>query len=193
MSKRHLATGGTAVVLVAFLVTSAALGSNRQAGVTIKAADKGQTYVINRSVTDRMFFSPGSISVKSGLDFDVHLRGNAGTSGSRTRSRSSPERTFQERPTHRSMRAKTAGTRSATQSSGGWIRNPKAPARTVENDIAHWSVDHGKPGLDGPGDSIAIEGAKHRSISIKVTAPAGTKLSFFCVVHPWMHGTITVT
>ena len=61
------------------------------------------------------------------------------------------------------------------------------------NDIAHWTVDKGKPGLDEPGDSIAIEGAKHKSISIKVTAPAGTILHFICAVHPWMQGTIKVT
>jgi hypothetical protein len=35
--------------------------------------------------------------------------------------------------------------------------------------------------------------AKHRSISIKVTAPAGTTLHFICAVHPWMQGTLKVT
>jgi hypothetical protein len=72
------------------------------------------------------------------------------------------------------------------------IKNPKAPPGPT-NDIAHWTVDKGKLGLDGPGDSIAIEGSTHRSVSVKVTAPAGTTLYFFCAVHPWMHGTITVT
>ena len=74
----------------------------------------------------------------------------------------------------------------------GHIKNPKLPPGP-KNDIAHWTVDKGQPGLDGPGDSIAIEGPKHRSISIKVTAPAGTTLYFFCAVHPWMHGKIAVT
>ena len=27
----------------------------------------------------------------------------------------------------------------------------------------------------------------------KVTAPAGTELHFMCIIHPWMHGTVTVT
>lgn len=74
----------------------------------------------------------------------------------------------------------------------GHIKNPRQPPGPT-NDIVHWVVDTGKPGLDGPGDSIAIEGAKHRSVSIKVTAPAGTTLYFFCVVHPWTHGKLTVT
>ena len=54
-------------------------------------------------------------------------------------------------------------------------------------------LDVRMPGLDGPGDSIAIEGAKHKTISMKVTAPAGTTLYFFCAVHPWMHGKLKVT
>jgi hypothetical protein len=74
----------------------------------------------------------------------------------------------------------------------GHLKNPKAPPGPT-NDIAHWTVNKGKPGLDEPGDSIAIEGAKHKSISIKVTAPAGTVLHFICAVHPWMQGTIKVT
>ena len=74
----------------------------------------------------------------------------------------------------------------------GHIKNPKAPPGPT-NDIVHWTVDRGQPGLDGPGDSIAIEGAKHKTISMKVTAPAGTTLYFFCVVHPWMHGELKVT
>jgi hypothetical protein len=73
----------------------------------------------------------------------------------------------------------------------GHIKDPKLPPGPT-NDIAHWTVNKGKPGLDRAGDSVAIEGAKHKSISIKVTAPAGTTLYFFCAVHPWMHGKITV-
>jgi hypothetical protein len=45
-------------------------------------------------------------------------------------------------------------------------KNPKAPPGPT-NDIAHWTVDKGKAGLDGPGDSIAIEGAAHKKIRSK--------------------------
>jgi hypothetical protein len=72
------------------------------------------------------------------------------------------------------------------------IKNPHAPPGPT-NDIVHWIVDKGQPGLDEPGDSIAIEGMKHMSVSIKVTAPAGTTLYFICAVHPWMQGEIKVT
>ena len=74
----------------------------------------------------------------------------------------------------------------------GHLKNPKAPPGP-QNDIAHWVLDKGNPGLDAVGDSVAIEGAKHKSISIKVTAPAGTTLYFLCVVHPWMQAKLVVT
>jgi hypothetical protein len=38
---------------------------------------------------------------------------------------------------------------------GGLIRNPKAPPGPT-NDVAHWIVDNGQTGLDGPGDSVAL-------------------------------------
>jgi plastocyanin len=50
-------------------------------------------------------------------------------------------------------------------------------------------VNVGKPGLDQPGDSIVWMGGK---VSAKVSAPAGTVLHYFCAIHPWMQGTITV-
>jgi plastocyanin len=50
-------------------------------------------------------------------------------------------------------------------------------------------VNVGRPGFDGPGDSIVW--MKGRT-SVKVTAPAGTVLHYFCALHPWMQGTITV-
>ena len=190
MSKRYLVAGSAVCVVVsAFLATSAAFGSNRQTGVTIKATDKGQTYAINKSATDRMYFAPGSISVKSGSTLTFTYAGKP-TSEPHTISVVAQK----DLPgTDSQINAcENGGDKACNAIIGGLIRNPKAPPGP-SNDIAHWTVDRGEPGLDGPGDSIAIEGAKHRSMSIKVTAPAGTKLSFFCVVHPWMHGTIDVT
>ena len=77
------------------------------------------------------------------------------------------------------------------------VKNPNAEPGP-SNPILHWIVNAGKPGLDSPGDSVAIlEGpgapAGHKSVTIQVTAPAGTTLHFLCAVHPWMQGTIKVT
>jgi plastocyanin len=153
-------------------------------GLTIKASDKGATYVINKSVTDKMFFTPQTASVKSGQMLTFEYDGKPG-----------------EEPHTITIVAAKDLPRTAAQinncsicnkTAAGHLKNPKAPPGPT-NDIAHWTVDKGKAGLDGPGDSIAIEGAAHKTISIKVTAAPGTTLHFICAVHPWMQGTIKVT
>ena len=45
-----------------------------------------------------------------------------------------------------------------------------------------------------PGDSgVTGKGKKGESIDLKVTAPAGTKLYFMCLIHPWMQAEVDVT
>ena len=72
------------------------------------------------------------------------------------------------------------------------LKNPKAPP-DQNNPIIHWTLDKGQPGLDTVGDSVAIqEPGAHKSITVKVSAPAGSTLYFVCAVHPWMQGKIVV-
>jgi plastocyanin len=173
-----------AVAMLAAVVANSALASDQAKGLTIKATDKGMTYKLNRSVTDNMYFTPGTASVKSGRTLTFEYDGRPG-----------------DEPHTISVVAKKDLPKTAAQMddcricnsfAAGHLKNPKAPPGPT-NDIAHWTVDKGQPGLDGPGDSIAIEGARHKTISIKVTAPAGTTLYFICAVHPWMQGKIKVT
>jgi plastocyanin len=160
------------------------MASTHAAGLTIKATDKGTTYVINKSVTDRMYFTPQTASVKSGQMLTFEYDGKPG---------SEPHTiTIVAAKDLPKTAAQMNNCNVCNQTAAGHLKNPKAPPGPT-NDIAHWTVDNGTPGLDEPGDSIAIEGAKHRTISIKVTAPAGTILHFMCAVHPWMQGTIKVT
>jgi plastocyanin len=188
--RRWLVGGAAAVVAVlAAFAASAAMASTHAAGVTIKVTDKGMSYVINKSATDNMYFSPGTVSVKSGATLTFTYDGKPANEP-HTISVAAQK----DLPT-------TAAQINACQNGGdkvcnaivaGHIKNPRLPPGP-NNDIVHWVVNKGKAGLDEPGDSVAIEGAKHKSISIQVTAPAGTTLYFFCAVHPWMHGKITVT
>jgi plastocyanin len=173
-----------AVVSLGLFTAGSAIGSTHTSGLTIKATDKGATYVINKSVTDKMFFLPGTATAKSGEMLTFVYDG-----------RPAPE------PHTITVVAVADLPRTAAQinncdicnkTASGHLKNPKAPPGPT-NDIAHWIVDKGQAGLDEPGDSIAIEGAKHKSVSIKVTAPAGTTLRFICAVHPWMQGTLKVT
>ena len=171
-------------VLGAVIAVGTAEASNHASGLTIKATDKGASYVINKSVTDKMYFTPGNATIKSGQTLTFEYDGKPG-----------------EEPHTITVVAAKDLPRTAAQmnncvicnkTAAGHLKNPHAPPGPT-NDIAHWTVNKGQPGLDEPGDSIAIEGAKHRSISITVTAPAGTVLHFICAVHPWMQGTLTVT
>jgi plastocyanin len=182
------AAAAVAAALSAF-AASAAMASNHAGGVTIKVTDKGQTYVINKSATDRMYFSPGAMSVKSGDMLTFTYEGKPADE-----SHTISVVAQKDLPTTNAQinACGNGGNKICNTIVAGHIKNPKAPPGPT-NDIVHWIADKGQPGLDGPGDSVAIEGAKHKSISIKVTAPAGTTLYFFCVVHPWMHGKITVT
>lgn len=48
--------------------------------------------------------------------------------------------------------------------------------------------------VDKPGDSgVTGKGKKGESIDLTVTAPAGTKLYFMCLIHPWMQAELDVT
>jgi hypothetical protein len=50
------------------------------------------------------------------------------------------------------------------------------------------------PSVNQPGDSgVTGKGKKGESIDLKVTAPAGTKLRFMCLIHPWMQAEVDVT
>ena len=49
------------------------------------------------------------------------------------------------------------------------------------------------PLVDVPGDSgVTGKGRQGESISLKVTAPAGTTLTFMCIIHPWMQAKVKV-
>lgn len=53
-------------------------------------------------------------------------------------------------------------------------------------------VNTGGPGLDARGDSLLFAGPFGESVEAQVTAPAGSTLSYLCVFHPWMQGSIKV-
>jgi plastocyanin len=189
MVKWFVGGAGVVFAVLAGLAASAATASARAAGVTIKVTDKGQTYVINRSATDSMYFSPGVARVKSGEMLTFTYEGKPADEPHTISVVAQKDLPM----TNAQINAcSNGGDKVCNTIVAGHIKNPKAPPGPT-NDIIHWVVDKGQTGLGEPGDSVAIESAKHKSISIKVTAPAGTTLYFFCVVHPWMHGRLVVT
>jgi hypothetical protein len=70
--------------------------------------------------------------------------------------------------------------------------NSEGPPRFafLENGVGQDSP----PNIDRPGDSALVgeRGRKGEFIDLKVTARAGTTLSFICLIHPWMQAKVEV-
>jgi plastocyanin len=60
----------------------------------------------------------------------------------------------------------------------------------VDNAKSQFVNVAGGSGLDGRLDTLYLPPGS--VISVPVTAPSGTTLSFFCAIHAWMQGSITV-
>jgi len=184
LRKRYLA-GLVLAVVAAALFASTALTAPHASGVTILAKDDGVSFKPNKYLQDDMYFSPGTVTVKSGESITFKFNeANSMEPHTLTIVKKSELPT-----TGAQVENCTACQRYAT----AHLKNPKAqPGQN--NPIVHWTLNKGKAGLDAVGDSIAIlPQGKHRSISIKVTAAPGTTLNFLCAVHPWMQGRIKVT
>jgi plastocyanin len=157
-------------------------------GATVKVTDHVK-YVVNRYVHDAMRFVPGTVSVKSGCDLTFEF---ATSDQSDPHSLSIVAASDLPRTTEQMEDCEVC-----LQIGSKHVKHPGFPPGP-KNPIVHWIVNVGRPGLDAPGDSISILEAKgaptgHRSVSIPVSAPAGTTLHFICGMHPWMQGKIVVT
>ncbi|HJZ60990.1 MAG TPA: hypothetical protein VKD47_02420 [Miltoncostaeaceae bacterium] len=181
-TRRLLPVLAAAVGAAGLLAASATAATQHQGSARIRALD-GNTVRINRFFQDNLRFAPGTITVRSGSRLTFSYG-----------SRQEDPHTITIVPAGRMP--KTAGQvfncRVCQQLATGHLKNPKAPPSDT-NTIVHFVLNKGRPGLSTVGDSIAISPqGTHRTISIPVTAPAGTTLHFLCAVHPWMQGTIKV-
>jgi len=153
----------------------------------VKVTDQSR-YVVNQYFLDRMRFSPGTVSVRSGCTLTFEFA----TSGQdHPHSLSIVEAADLPRTTAQMEKCTIC-----KQIAAKHVKYPGQPAGP-KNPIVHWIVNAGAPGLDVPGDSISILETKgvpasHHSVTIPVTAPAGTTLRFICGLHPWMQGKILV-
>ena len=123
---------------LAALAAGSALASRHVAGVTIKVTDKGSSYVINKSASDTMFFSPATTTVKSGSMLTFEYGGKP-----------------QEEPhtitiVNESQLPKTAAQIDncgvCMRLASGHLKNAKAPPGPT-NDIAHWVLNKGNARL----------------------------------------------
>ena len=141
----------------------------------------------NGYVQDAMRFSPGTVTLREGcsLTFSFATRGqDEPHSLSIVRRPDLPK-------TDQMARCRICGPIAAKH-----VEHPGQPPGAT-NPVVHWIVNVGKRGLDAPGDSIVIFEGKgappsRRSVTVPVSAPAGTVLYFMCGLHPWMQGKIVV-
>jgi len=186
------------VVAAVALTAAGAVGARTSAharpaacGVTVKAM-AGEKVVINQYDQDDMHFTPGTIKVQSGCTLAFRY----GTPG-----QDDPHTLTIVEASKLPRTPEQIDNCKVCQVALAHLKNPKSPdtAGTPANPIIHPVLEAGKPSqsmtLNGkPGDSLAISPAPgHKSVTVTVTAPAGTVMHFLCAVHPWMQGTITVT
>jgi uncharacterized cupredoxin-like copper-binding protein len=188
MRLRNVARWAAAGAVVASVAAGAALaaGQRSAAGVTtIKAVQGPPKFKINRFVEDTLRWDKDRYTVKSGGT--LHIVNMAAGEGPHTftvlAAKDEPRTLaalFQCKICEKLGKAHGANPNSNAP--------PKYPF--LENGVGQQKA----PLVDRPGDSgITGKGKKGESIDLKVTAPAGTKLHFICLIHPWMQAEVDVT
>ena len=167
--------------------TGVASASHRtaKAVTTIKAVEPPPKFQINRYVQTTVRWNKDAYSVASGGTLHiVNLAANEGPHTFTIVAQKDEPRTLQGLE-NCSICLKLAKAHGADPNSNA---PPKYPF--LENGVGQATA----PSVNQPGDSgVTGKGKKGESIDLKVTAPAGTKLRFMCLIHPWMQAEVDVT
>ena len=186
MNRKKLVFWSTIAAAAAVAVAGAAASSGKHSAVTtVRAVSKPPTVVINKYIQDNLRWDKNVYKVPSGGT--VHVVNVANDEGPHTftvLARKDEPRTlaalFQCKICEKLGKAHGADPNSNAP--------PKFPY--LENGVGQKTP----PLVDRPGDSgVTGKGKKGESIDLKVTAPAGTKLHFICLIHPWMQAEVDVT
>jgi hypothetical protein len=177
----------TATFAAAMLVAGAALagGHHAVAVTTIKAVQGPPKFQINRFVQDTLRWNKDVYTVKSGGTLHiVNLAADEGPHTFTVLAKKDEPRTlaalFQCKICEKLGKAHGADPNS----------NAPPKFQYLENGVGQKTP----PLVDRPGDSgVTGRGKKGESIDLKVTAPAGTKLYFICLIHPWMQAEVDVS
>jgi len=172
--------------LAAAAATTAVAGSGRASAVTtVKAVTSTPKVKINRFIQDGLRWDKDVYKVKSGGT--LHIVNQAADEGPHTFTvvRESDEPKTGLQILNCEICNKLAKAHGADP-------NSDAPPKFqyLENGVGQKTP----PKVDKPGDSgVTGAGKKGESINLTVTAPAGTKLYFMCLIHPWMQAEVDVT
>jgi hypothetical protein len=187
MSPRKLLLLASAATVTAAVVASGALAGHRTTSATtttIKAVTKPPGVVVNRYIQDNLRWDKDVYTVASGGT--LHIVNVANDEGPHTftvvMQKDRPKTGLQM------LRCKICETLGKAHGA-----NPESNAPPkfpfLENGVGQKTP----PSVDKPGDSgVTGSGKKNEHIDLKVTAPAGTKLYFMCLIHPWMQAEVDV-
>jgi hypothetical protein len=186
MNSRKLVLWAAAFGFAAAVVATGATAGHQQATsvTTIKAVSKPPVVVVNRYIQDGLRWDRDKYTVASGGT--LHIVNVANGEGPHTFTVVAKK---DEPKTGLAMLNcqicnKLAKAHGADPNSNA---PPKFPF--LENGIGQATP----PDVDLPGDSgVTGSGKKNEHIDLKVTAPAGTKLYFMCLIHPWMQAEVDV-
>ena len=178
----------TAAACVAAIAAGTALAGQSKSSAqvtTIKAVTDLPKIEINRYIQDPLRWDKDVYKVKSGGT--LHIVNDAADEGPHTFTVLAPKDEPKTPPAilQCSICEKLGKAHGANPNSDA---PPKFPF--LENGVGQKSP----PKVDRPGDSgVTGPGKKGESIDLKVTAKPGTKLSFMCLIHPWMQAVVVVT
>jgi hypothetical protein len=186
MTSRKLLFWGSATALLAAVVATGAMAghSKSTAVTTIKAVTRPPVVVPNRYIQDNLRWDKDVYTVASGGT--LHIVNVANDEGPHTftvvKKKDEPKTGLQM------LNCRICQTLGKAH---GADPNSDAPPKYpfLENGVGQATP----PSVDLPGDSgLTGSGKKNEHIDLTVTAPAGTKLLFMCLIHPWMQAEVDV-
>jgi plastocyanin len=136
---------------------------------------------INEYIQDGQKFVPGDITVKSGATITLKNKSTDGAPHSLSLLK-------------KSALPKTAAAVLQCPACGPLLAAHQADPNTGEVKVP--VVEAGQPGFDTMGDAKTAGDSVYLppkgKVTFKITAKKGSTLTYFCAVHAWMQGTITV-
>jgi len=184
--RKVLVTAAVMGVAAAAIAGGASAGRHTAAAaVTIKAVQGPSKFQVNRFVEDTLRWDKDVYTVQSGGTLHiVNVAANEGPHTFTVVAQKDEPRTLNQLM-NCTICLKLAKAHGANPNSNA---PPKFPF--LENGVGQKTP----PQVNQPGDSgVTGKGKKGESIDLKVTAPAGTKLYFMCLIHPWMQAVVNVT
>jgi uncharacterized cupredoxin-like copper-binding protein len=184
---RKLLLWAAAVVAAAVAATGAmaAHATHSSTTTTIKAVSASPKMVVNRYIQDGLHWDKDLYKVQSGGK--IRILNMAAGEGPHTFTvilkKDAPRTGLQ-----------TVNCRICNQLGKAHGANPASNAPPKFQYLENGVGQNTPPSVDKPGDSgVTGQGKKGESINLTVTAPAGTKLYFICLIHPWMQAELDVT